>query len=128
MTQPSLFHDGYTPVRRTDPPQSRQAADEIAPKLPLTQDRMLRAFRLGSETGGGMTANEAAKFCHSMYGGNHETFRKRAKELRDAMRIKQIACRHCAVTGKLAASYITISDGLPKELAGTDARARRAGE
>ena len=103
MNQPNLFsEDRYQPpVRRSDPPTSHRAAEYIWQKLPLLQSEMYRAFALLGKA----TANEAANLCVSNNAGNHESYRKRAKELERKGLVRIAYARRCNVTGQPAAVY-----------------------
>lgn len=95
MTQLDLFH--ATPIHRhRDPETSREGAEHVERKLTLMQTRMMDAFCRPS------TANEAADRCFTWYGGSHETYRKRKRELQRLGLIVCVGKRKCGVTGRPA--------------------------
>ena len=86
--QPSLFAEAHSTIddagrvtrraRATDPETSHAGAAHIAKDLTVLQQRMLKSY------GSGKTDNESAALCVAIYGEKpHETYRKRAGEIRD---------------------------------------------
>ena len=106
MTQLELFGDAIFEklARQDDPPTSKQAAEEVRPKL----KRLHQAFVLAlADLGGGpATAREVAERAREM--GLHsevETVRKRAAEVE---RLGLIACdelQRCSFTGRPAEGW-----------------------
>ena len=106
MTQLSLFDDSMPEAlsRQSDPVTSRQAAEDIRPKL----KRLHQAFVLAlADLGGGpCTAREIGERAREMgLHGEVESVRKRAAELDKAGLITFDELRRCSFTGKLAEGW-----------------------
>jgi hypothetical protein len=103
MNQLTLFDDGPQLARQADPVTSRQAAEEIKPKVGQLQ----QAFLAGLEAiGKPATANEvAAKAVAMGLAGNAESVRKRAAEVERAGMIRVVGIQRCGVTNKLAEAW-----------------------
>lgn len=88
--------------RATDPTTSQDAAAQIAASLSGAKAAMYRAFCNGPKTD-----NEAARWCVCQHGRHmHETYRKRAHELRAMGLIRPaLESRRCGVTGYSAIVY-----------------------
>ena len=110
MNQPNLFDVGDRIVgvnkmmRRTDPIQSKIAAEQIVPKLNKVQSAFIQGLRMLPPSA---TAREVAELVKSTGGATCEieTIRKRAGELEDMGLIKPSGVRACRVTGKLAEAF-----------------------
>lgn len=95
MTQLDLFPTA--PIcRPSDPSTSHEGELFIRAKMTKFQQRMLRAFARPR------TANEAARLCHDVHRGSHETYRKRKGELQRMGLIRCVGKRKCGVTGRNA--------------------------
>jgi hypothetical protein len=104
MTQLSLFGDEPALARKADPVTSRQAAEEVRPKIGQLQQAFLAAL---AAIGKPATANEvAAKAVAMGLAGNAESVRKRAAEVERAGMVKVIGIQRCGVTGKLAEGWV----------------------
>ena len=104
MNQQQLFEtDHYGDLHRaTDPDTSRQAAEDISPKLTgLRAEFVYRVKCWRIDHGVWPTANEVAQ--------GDESIRKRAKECVRAGWLKAGPDRQCGVTGKNATTYETIA-------------------
>lgn len=118
MTQRSLFPDDrptvrdlraratvaskpVTPARATDPDTSHQAAERIN-RTDLAA-KFLSIVTLHQPC----TANEAAAGCQLQWGGERESYRKRASELVDSGHLEWGDPRRCNVTDHNARTLVT---------------------
>ena len=99
MTQHTLF-DIAARSRCCDPSTSREGARHIERKLNELQGRMAGAFTQPR------TANEAALECVALFGGSHESYRKRKGELVKLGVIRGVGKRKCRVTGSNAEVFL----------------------
>ena len=84
--------------RTSDPPTSRTAAANVAPKLGTKRDQMLKAVAEMCRAGECPTANEAAMRCQLLHKGIAETYRKRVGELIADGLLVEATARICRVT------------------------------
>jgi len=104
MKQHSLFDAGPVEPKRardTDPDTSHMAAATQAESIKTSYDKMRTVF----DSLLAYTAEEAAAECHSRYGGNSATHRKRVGELKTAGFIEDCGSHMCKVTGVRATKY-----------------------
>ena len=106
MTQLSLFDDSMPDAlsRQSDPPTSKQAAEEVKPKLSGLREAFVLA--LADLGGGPATAREIGERAREMgLHGEVETVRKRAAEVE---RLGLITCdelQRCSFTGRPAEGW-----------------------
>ena len=106
MTQLELFGDAIFEklARQDDPPTSKQAAEEVKPKLSGLREAFVLA--LADLGGGPATAREIGERAREMgLHGEVESVRKRAAELDKAGLITFDELRRCSFTGKLAEGW-----------------------
>ena len=103
MTQLSLFDDGPQLARQSDPVTSRQAAEEIKPKVSQLQQAFLAAL---AAIGKPATANEVgAKAVAMGLAVNAESVRKRSAEVERSGMVRVVGIQRCSVTGKLGEAW-----------------------
>ena len=103
MTQLSLFDDGPQLARQSDPVTSRQAAEEIKPKVSQLQQAFLAAL---AAIGKPATANEVgAKAVAMGLAVNAESVRKRSAEGERSGMGRVVGIQRCSVTGKLGEAW-----------------------
>lgn len=106
MTQLSLFGDAIFEklARQDDPLTSKQAAEEVKPRLSQLQSAFLQA--LDDLGGGPATAREVAERAVAMQLHREvESVRKRAAELERQHLIVLAGIQRCSVTGKMAEGW-----------------------
>ena len=106
MTQLELFGDAIFEklARQDDPPTSKQAAEEVKPKLSGLREAFVLA--LADLGGGPATAREIGERAVAMQlHGEPESVRKRAAELERQNLIVLAGIQRCTVTGKLAEGW-----------------------
>jgi len=107
MTQLELFGDAIFEklARQDDPVTSKQAAEEIRPKLSGLREAFVLA--LADLGGGPATAREIGERAKEMgLHGEVESVRKRAAELERAGLIDFTELKRCSHTGKLGEGWI----------------------
>jgi hypothetical protein len=103
MNQMTLFDEEPRVARKSDPKTSKDAAEEIKPKIGQLQVAFLAAL---TAIGKPATANEVgAKAVAMGLAGNAESVRKRAAEVERVRMIKVVGIQRCGVTGKLAEAW-----------------------
>lgn len=91
---------GDLPLFRTDDPQtSREAAVQVAPKLPAMCGEFVRCLRLIGEPS---TAQEISMKAEASI---RETVRKRAAECVERRLVTVLGTKKCSVTGNRATIY-----------------------
>ncbi len=95
-------------VRRTDPDTSHIAAERITAIVGTAALRMLSEIAIANASDVCLTANEAAERCVNKWGGNHETYRKRIRDIRH--RLAEVDVRNCNVTGHAAQTYRVVKE------------------
>ena len=94
---------GELPLFRTsDPPESRQSASYVMPKLGCIARKTLQEHERSSVA---LTHQEAAAKCSRKYGGIADTYRKRSRELAESGIIVSVGKRACNVTGQIVDEF-----------------------
>lgn len=94
----------YTRSRASDPETSHKGAEHVEGKIGALQ----RAVLAMASTADARTARELAEMAVELYGGEVESYRKRARELERAAKLKEVGVKQCQITGRECAAFVRV--------------------